>query len=57
VLLSFRWRKACHALCESSGLEQKAAMTWQDFLTQCRTIKGRRAGIALSVDCSTISMI
>jgi ABC-type glycerol-3-phosphate transport system substrate-binding protein len=62
ALLSFPLAKsvlmlyANHRVLREAGIEKPPA-TWQDFLTQCRTIKEKtgKPGIALSVDCSTIS--
>lgn len=62
ALLSFPLAKsvlmlyANHRVLREAGLE-KAPATWEDFLAQCRTIKEKtgKPGIAISVDCSTIS--
>ncbi len=64
ALLSFPLAKsvlmlyANHRVLREAGIEKPPA-TWQDFLTQCRTIKEKtgKPGIALSVDCSTISAL
>lgn len=62
ALLSFPLAKsvlmlyANHRVLREAGME-KPPVTWDEFLEQCRVIKAKtgKAGIALSVDCSTIS--
>lgn len=62
ALLSFPLAKsvlmlyANHKVLRESGLAHPPA-TWDEFLTQCRTIKEKtgKHGIAIAVDCSTIS--
>lgn len=62
ALLSFPLAKsvlmlyANHRVLREAGLE-KPPVTWDEFLAQCRTIKEKtgKPGIAISVDCSTIS--
>lgn len=64
ALLSFPLAKsvlmlyANHRVLREAGMENPPT-TWQEFLEQCRTIKEKtgKPGIALSVDCSTISAL